>query len=209
MKEQKDMAKIHIIYEEFDPEEDSILIDGELKTKLYIGPSEYEDYDEKTKQFLFEFLCKQNHFPIFLTFEPFDDLTDELEKTFKKEKIQYFKRMEGKESNRKPFPVFKVIICDPQSLKIALEETFWFASANQFYALSFSDNINYKLRTVKGLWRKEKKVPLPHFNMKDTSTIITIWHDGQGFNIYTNDLRYSSIEALTQHLPNGTIVENG
>jgi hypothetical protein len=201
------LTKIYITQEEFNSDEEYILFDNVQKvSKLYIGPSEYDDYDDETRQFLYDFICKETLFPAYLTFEPYNDLTEEIENAFKKECIQYSLRFES--AKKKSFPVFNAIINDEHSLKLILEETFWIASSNQFYAFSFSDNISYKLAIKKGLFGGKKPYTLPCFNMKDTTTIIKLWHDGQGFNLYTNDPRYSTIEMLINHLPNGTIIEN-
>ncbi|WP_445493237.1 hypothetical protein [Niallia sp. 03133] len=201
------MTKIYITQEELNTDEEYILFDNVQKiSKLYIGPSEYNDYDDETRLFLYDFIRNQALFPIFLTFEPYNDLTEEIEYTFQKECVQYSLRFES--TKNKSFPVFNVIINDPHSLKLTLEETFWIASSNQFYAFSFSDNISYKLAIKKGVLGGKKPYMLPCFNMKDTFTIIKLWHDGQGFNLYSNDTRYSTIEMLTNHLPNGTIIEN-
>lgn len=43
--------------------------------------------------------------------------------------------------------------------------------------------------------------------MKEAATVIVIWHDGQGFTIYTNDFRYASLDELIDHLPSGTIID--
>jgi hypothetical protein len=201
------LTKIYITQEEFNSYEEYILFDNVQKvSKLYIGPTEYDDYDDETRKFLYDFICKQAVFPVFLTFEPYNDLTEEIEYAFKKECVQYYLRFES--TKNKSFPVFNVIINNAHSLKLTLEETFWIASSNQFYAFSFSDNISYKLAIKKGVFGGKKSYMLPCFNMKDTTTIIKLWYDGQGFNLYTNDTRYSTIEMLTNHLPHGTIIEN-
>ncbi|KKI91006.1 hypothetical protein WQ54_17365 [Bacillus sp. SA1-12] len=193
--------------EEFHSAKEYILFeDGENVSKIYIGPSEYENYDDKTRQFLYDFICKQAIFPVFLTFEPYTDVTEEIESTLKKGYIQYTLRFESKK--RKSFPVFHVVINNPYSLKLVLEETFWIASSNQFYALSFPNKIRYKLAIRRGIFGGKKPYMVPCINMRENSTIINIWFDGQGFNIYTNDSRYSTIEMLTHHIPKGTIIDN-
>ncbi|MCA1061444.1 hypothetical protein LCL96_21235 [Rossellomorea aquimaris] len=201
------MTKIYITQEEFNLDEEYILFENVQKvSKLYIGPSEYDDYDDETRQFLYDFICKQALFPVFLTFEPYNDLTEEIEFAFQKECIQYFLKFESTKKNS--FPVFKVIINDAHTLKLILEETFWIASSNQFYSISFSDIISYKLEIKEGVFGGKKSYMFPCFNMKNTTTILKLWHDGQGCNLYTNDPRYSTIEMLTNHLPNETIMEN-
>jgi hypothetical protein len=81
------LTKIYITQEQFNHKEEFILFENEQKvSKLYIGPSNYDDYDNETKQFLYNFIYTQALFPIFLTFEPYDDL---LEYTFRKESIPH------------------------------------------------------------------------------------------------------------------------
>lgn len=201
------MTKIYITQEEFNDEEEFILFDDiQNVSKLYIGPSEYDDYDDETQQFLFDFICTQDIFPIFLTFEPYNDVKEEIENTFREKKVSYSLKFES--TKNKSFPIFNVIVKDPHLLKFVLRETFWMACSNQFFALSFSDSVAYKLEMRKSLFRSRKPYMLPSFQMKDTSTVIKVWHDGRGFNLYTSDNRYSTIEMLTNHLPKGTIVEN-
>ncbi len=49
---------------------------------------------------------------------------------------------------------------------------------------------------------------LPYFQMEEDSFVITTWHDGQGFNLYTSNERYKTLERLISRLPKGTIIEN-
>ncbi len=200
------LTKISIAPVAFDLEEDYIVFEKAQKLKkLYIGPSEYENYDEDTKQFLYEFLCEQNAFPYFVLYEPYGDVTEEIEKLYISESIPYSLRYEG--SSFKRFPVLTITINGPSALKLVLEESFWIAASNQFYSISFSNNTSYKPILKKGLFGKMKQYLVPCFTMKHPATVIKIWHDGQGFNLYTNDSKYSSVEQLISYLPNGTILE--
>lgn len=201
------MGKIYISQEEWGSEEEFIIFnDFQKVSKWYIGPSEYEDYDDRTREFLSDFICTQDSFPVFLTFEPYSDQSVKLEKLLNDNAISYTSRVEGIGSRM--FPVFTVKLKDVQDLQLVLEETFWMAAANQFFAFSFTDNCTYKLVMKKTLGRKEKPYMLPYFQMEKDSKVITTWHDGQGINLYTSDERYKTLESLINQLPKGTIVEN-
>jgi hypothetical protein len=199
------MIKISIYEEAFDHEKEPIRIIGKLDARYYIGPWEYENYVEETKQILFEFLCKQNRFPLYITFEPYNDVYGNIVAALEKEDIKYsIIRIQKK---RESFPVFDVIVKGPKSLNIVFEEAFWLASTNQFFAISFDDNIRYEIVAVKNWYGKTVQIPLPHFIMNDESTVITLFHDAQGFYIFSNDKRYSSIEELRDRLPKTAILK--
>ncbi|MGE6370916.1 hypothetical protein ACQKDD_17360 [Planococcus kocurii] len=184
----------------------AIFNDSQKVSKWYIGPSDYEDYSDRTREFLSEFIRMQDSFPVFLTFEPYSDQAVKLEKLLNDNAISYTSRVEGIGSRM--FPVFTITLKDVQDLQLVLEETFWMAAANQFFAFSFTDNCTYKLAMKKTIMRKEKPYMLPYFQMEENSTVITTWHDGQGFNLYTSNERYKTLERLISHLPTSTIVEN-
>lgn len=201
------MTRIYISKEEFNDEEDFILFDNiQNVSKMYIGPLEYDHYDDDTLKFLYDFICWQDRFPVFLTFEPYNDVKEELETAFQNKDISYSLTVES--TQNKKFPVFHMMIKSADSLKYVLDEIFWMACSNQFCALSFSDNASYKPAMGKGLFGRKKPYMLPSFQMKDASTVMKIWHDAHGFNLYTSDKRYSTIESLATRLPPGTILEN-
>lgn len=201
------MAKIYISQEDWESKEEFIIFnDSQKVSKWYIGPSDYEDYSDRTREFLSEFIRMQDSFPVFLTFEPYSDQAVKLEKLLNDNAISYTSRVEGIGSRM--FPVFTITLKDVQDLQLVLQETFWMAATNQFFAFSFTDNCTYKLAMKKTIMRKEKPYMLPYFQMEENSTVITTWHDGQGFNLYTSNERYKTLERLISHLPTSTIVEN-
>ncbi|WP_084245044.1 hypothetical protein [Planomicrobium okeanokoites] len=137
------MGKIFIREEEWGSEEEFIIFDDFQKvSKWYIGPLDYEDYVDKTREFLSDFICAQDSFPVFLTFEPYSEQSVKLEKLLNDNAISYTSRLEGIGS--RTFPVFSIKLKGVQSLQLVLEETFWIAAANQFFAISFTDNGTYK-----------------------------------------------------------------
>lgn len=198
------MAKVYIAQEEFESlEELNMFNDFQNAAGWYIGPAE-DEYFDKTREFLIDFVCAQDSFPIFLIVEPFGDVSEDLVKLLEDNDVVYTIQMEGL---KKVFPVLKIVLKDVHSLKLVIDKTFWIAGANNFYALSFSDNCTYKLATRKTIWGREKPFVHPFFEMKGASTVISIWYDGDGFNLYANDHRYKTWKSLMSHLPKGTLVE--
>ncbi|MGB6407400.1 MAG: hypothetical protein WBF39_07980 [Planococcus donghaensis] len=196
------MAKIHIVREDFESvEELNMFSNFHNAAKWYIGPD--GDSDE-TRKFLTDFISAQDSFPVFLVMEPFGDVSSELVRLLEDNRIAFTIRTEGMKN--KSIPVLKIMLKDAHSLKLIIDETFWIANSNNFYALSFSDNCIYKSATRKTLWGRKKPLVHPFFEMKEASTVISIWYDGDGFNLYTNDLRYKTMESLKGYLPEGTSV---
>lgn len=108
------MTKIHITAEPFNSEEDYLLFEeARVLSKIYIGPSEYENYDEETKQFLYDFLCKQNEFSLFVVFEAYKDCTEELESKLRQKSIPY--SLGYVEPKQKGYPVFRITINNSSS----------------------------------------------------------------------------------------------
>lgn len=124
--------------------------------KFYMGPSESNDDldSDSTCEMLVDFVCTNALFPIYLTFEPLSGMEEDLEHLFQIENIEYTLRFEGLKN--KCFPVFKLIIETPSSLTFVLQETFWIATCNNFYAFSFSDNIVYKPVIEQSWFGREK-----------------------------------------------------
>ncbi len=200
------MKEVYITHETLGSDGEKLLCDNMEKVlKFYIGPLEADD--DMMRQTLADFICTKSLFPVYLTFEPLTGMENDLEKLFKNNKIDYSLRYEGLKNKR--FPVFKLTIKECSSLIFVLHETFWVATCNIFYALSFSDNIVYKPVNGKSWLGREKTWIWPHFNMNGTSTIMEIWNDGDGFNLYTTEPRFSTLEKLASLFPSETpIVKN-
>lgn len=197
------VAKMYIACEDFESAEElNMFSNFQNAAKWYIGPD--GDSDE-TRKFLTDFISAQDSFPVFLVMEPFGDVSSELVRLLEDNRIAYTVRTKGMKN--KSIPVLKIVLKDAYSLKLIIDETYWIANSNNFYALSFSDNCTYKLGTRKTIWGREKPFMHPFFEMKEASTVFTIWYDGDGFNLYTNDRRYKTLESLKSHLPEGPLVE--
>lgn len=201
------MDKVFIIPETIGSDGEMLLCeDGQTVEKFHMAPFESIADPDSTGELLVEFICTKFLFPIYLTFEPFTGMEDDLEGLFQGKNIKYSLRFEGLKN--KCFPVFNLTIEKPSSLTFVLQETFWIATCNNFYAFSFSDNIVYKSVIGKSWFGREKTWIWPHFDMNGASTIIEIWHDGDGFNLYTTEPRFSTIEELASYFPVGTPIVN-
>ena len=203
------MSKIYINHETIGSDGETLLYENvQNLVKFYIGPSESanDSNSDTTCEMLIDFICTKALFPLYLIFEPFGGMEEEFERLFKGKNIEYALRFEGLKDKR--FPVFKLTIETPSSLAFVLQETFWIATCNNFYAFSFSDNIVYKPGIYKSWFGREKTWIWPHFNMNGASTVIEIWNDGDGFNLYTTEPRFSTIEKLASYFPPKTSVVN-
>jgi len=200
------MKKVYITHETIGSDGEMLLCEDVQKlVKFYMGPPDTVNDSAATCEILVEFICTKALFPIYLTFEPLSGMEDDLERLFQSQNIEYSLRFEGLKNKR--FPVFNLTIESPSSLTLVLRETFLAAICNHFYAFSLSDNIVYKPVTIKGWFGREKTWIWPHFDMNAASTIIEIWHDGDGFNLYTNEAHFSTIEKLENQFPAGTSFE--
>lgn len=190
-----------------------IQLNGNIKSVYFIGEGTEGDYVELNKNFLHDFLITQDKYPLYLTFIAYDDHTDEFITLFNKNKIDYtLIKLEEMRTYYTFFkkhqyhpPCFTVKITDSRSLKLMLEETFWLPAQNEFYAISYSDNLFFRLRTVTE-WGKKKNRSIPIFNTENDTTFITIFHDGNGFYLFSNEEKYSTVDNLCSNLPSGTVI---
>lgn len=200
------MTKVQIVREAFDSETEAAMFEDLANvSKWYIGQTHGLDHD-MDRDLLVDFLCAQNSYPIYLIAETFGDVSKEITNLMEDHDIAYSVRMEG--TKNKAFPVLKVVLKDAHSLRVVIEKTYWIAVANNFFSLSFSDNCQYKTAMRKTIWGREKPYVHPFYTMKEPSTVVLIWHDGDGFNLFTNEPRYKTFENLAQHLPEGTFAVN-
>ncbi|MBZ5203029.1 hypothetical protein HU147_17650 [Planomicrobium chinense] len=200
------MNQVYVTQEAINSDEEFIRFDEiENVSKFYIGPCNVENYNELTRDILIEFICAQANFPVFLTFEPYKDVVERIERAFQNKQIPYSLRFERQKN--KSIPVFLVAIHDSTALHFVLQETYWLASSNQFYVFSFSENIRYSQEVMKSIFGFNKSILLPYIQMSPPATVLKVWHDGQGFLLYTSDSRYSSVEKLMRSFPKSRIVE--
>jgi hypothetical protein len=213
------MAKIWIKEEEvseklIDELDHFISFDGKIQKAYYINAStDGGDYVEENQQFLRDFLISQYKFPLYLTFILYDDQVEEYQDMLKRNSLDFTQFY--LEENRSYFditgrhkyhpPCFLVKIYDSKSISLLLDQTFWLPAQNEFYSISYSDNLNFKLEKVKE-WGRKTDRSVPIFKAENDTTFITIYHDGAGFYLFSNEEKYSSIEKLSASLPQGTII---
>lgn len=197
------MNKVCITHETIGSDRELLLCNNvQNLVKFNISPSESINDPDSTCELLVDFICTKALFPIYLTFEPLIGMEEELERLFQSKNIEYALRFEGLKNKR--FSVFKVTIETFSSLTFVLQETFLAAICNNFYAFSFSDNILYKSVREKSWFGREKTWIWPHFDMNSNSTILEIWYDGNGFNLYTTEPHFSTIEKLSTYFSPST-----
>lgn len=201
------MNPIYICEEDFNPKDEYPILDSDSDlAKLYVSPVNDEHYDVETQQILIYFLIAQNRFPVHLTIELFSGVSDELKTSFQKQEINH---SITNEQNHKHTAVFRTILENPIALSFAIAKTFWIACANQFYAISYPDSLSYTSVQSTGWFGRKKQILRPHVNIQSPSSLIVIWHDGQGFNLYTDEEKYSTPRNLAGHFPSDTPIEFG
>lgn len=189
-------------------------LNGDIRNLYFISDFSDEDNVEKNEKFLQEFLIAQNKYPIYITFVTYDDNEKDFIKYFSDNKLEY--KLSYLEEQRTYYTLFKkhvyhppcftVKITDPGLIKSVLEETYWLPTQNEFYAISYSENLSFKLEDVKE-WGKKKKLSIPNFQVNEQTTFITIFHDGAGFYLFSNEEKFSTLKNLCSHLPEGTVIK--
>jgi len=190
-----------------------ITLNGEIASAYFISEGSEGDYVEQNKTFLRDFLIAQDKYPLYLTFITYDDNVNECITLFNDNKIKYtLKYLEEKRTyytilkkhSYQP-PCFTVMITDSNQLMFVIEETFWLPTQNEFYAISYSDNLVFQLSNVTE-WGRKREKSIPVFNIEADTTFITIFHDGAGIYLFSNEGKYSTIDRLCSHLPEGTVI---
>lgn len=189
-----------------------IRLQGELET-VYSVSADGEDYIEQNKDFLLEFLIHQNKYPLFVTFIVYDEQDEEYITFLKQNKIEFTLNYLDEKRSYYDFlgkhqyhpPCFTAKIKDSVSLALLLNETYWLPSQNEFYSISFSDNLLFESGEVIE-WGRKKERSIPTFNIELDTTFITIVHDGAGFYLFSNGEKYFPLEKFLSTLPKGTIL---
>lgn len=211
------MAEIWIVEEKvsnklLDELQHYIRLNGELKTAYYIN-ADGEDYIEDNKNFLLEFLIHQNKYPLFVTFVVYDEQVEEYVTFLNQNKIEFTLNNLDEKRSYYDFsgkhlyqpPCFTAKIKDSDKLTLLLNETYWLPSQNDFYSISFSNNLVFELGEVIE-WGRKRKRSIPTFKVKLETTFITIAHDGAGFYLFSNEEKYFPLEKFLSNLPKGTII---
>ncbi len=190
-----------------------IKLNGNIKSAYFLCEGTKGDYVENNKIFLQDFLIVQEKYPLYLTFITDDDNTEELISLFNKNEIDYtLIHLEEKRTfytalkkHQYQPPCFTVKIMDSSTLILVLEETYWLPTQNEFYAISYSDNLFFQLGNVTE-WGEIKERSVAIFNADEETTFMTIFHDGNGFYLFSNQEKFSTVKSLCSNLPNGTVI---
>lgn len=208
------MAKISILDGPYDEGMHEVSFDGQVPRIYSVGEIGSDDYVEGNRQFLYEFLCEQAVFPLYISFIVYDDMYEELAAKFREENIVYtiefleaknYYWTAGDKIGYHP-PCFRLIVPDKETLDAILRETYWLPAQNEFYVVSVSDNFRFVTKEVPLSKKKMTKVAVPTFQISEATTFFTIEHDGQGFHLFSNEERYRTVDELQKQLPAGTVV---
>lgn len=189
-----------------------IRFDGKLDNAYFIS-ADGEDYVEQNKNFLLKFLLCQNKYPLFINFIVYEDQTDEYIAFLHEKKIEFTlsileeKRTYYDFSGKHQYhpPCFTAKVKDSNSLTLLLNETYWLPAQNEFFSISFSDNLNFESEEVIE-WGRKRKRSVATFKIGLETTFITIVHDGAGFYLFSNAEKYFPLENFVSTLPKGTVI---
>ena len=187
---------------------------GELTTAYFIDVSRIEkDGADENKEFLLEFLIHQQVFPLYISFVDEYGLHEEHDAFFKQNKLSYvvldldtqFRSGDVKVRYKEYHPCYTITVQNAENLRLVLNKTYWLASENLFYTISYSDNLSFKLDEIKW-WRLKLIRPIGVLTMHANMTCFKIAHDGNGFYLLSNDESYITIEHLVTRFPKGTVI---
>ena len=190
-----------------------IRLNGDLKTAYFICANGEEDYIEENRNFLLKFLVHQNKYPLYITFIVYDEQDKEYITFLNENKIEFtLNHLDEKRTYYDFFgkhqyspPCFTARVEDSESLALLLNETYWLPSQNEFYSISFSDNLQFVLGEVIE-WGRKRKRSIPAFRIETDTTFITIFHDAAGFYLFSNEDKYNTLDQLAANLPEGTVI---
>lgn len=174
-----------------------------------------DDYVEENKELLLDLLREINVFPLYTAIEEYDDY-EETEAFLKRHYYEYDikpwadKRVYwtlGKTHSYHP-PCFHVKVQTMADLIKLMTQTYYLASQNQFFGISFHKRIEFVVETKRSFWKKGEW-SIPFISNDSETTMLIIDHDGQGFTIYSNEEKFSSIESIEHQLPNGYKIDQG
>ncbi|MFE4094603.1 hypothetical protein ACFX4Q_25435 [Priestia sp. YIM B13545] len=182
------MSEIWIQQEQLNAKFDEMVghyvqLEGPIDSVYFISETmeSVDDRDEQ-REFLCDFLIKQDRYPLYLTFLCDDMMAEEFEEKFNQLGIEY--RYELLEEKQAYYTFFKrvtyhprrftLLIKDARILSLALEHTFYLANMNEFYSISYSENLSFELKRVKE-WGRWRNLSIPIFKTEEDTTFITIF----------------------------------
>ncbi|WP_404347300.1 hypothetical protein LG311_16805 [Sutcliffiella horikoshii] len=171
---------------------------------FYLYKFEEVDYQEENKQLLLDFLGKLDIFPLYVMVEGHDE-EEEMRQIFDSlgysYSVDYFtdKRMYstgGKNFTYHP-PFFQIEASSMEELQLIMTETYHLATQNQFYGISFKNNV--QLTSQGGF-------SFPKLSRNKDIAALKVGHDGQGFYFYSNMNSLQNIGQAISMLPEGYVV---
>lgn len=161
-----------------------------------IPNDEKRDYQADSNDVLKYFLKRLNRFPIFVTFGGgFTD--EELEPFLQREDLSYTKIQPYKRRS-----YYSVQVNDVSELERLLDETYWYAAANDFYFLSFKNFLTFESKMIRR-WFFKREMIVPVVNTTEEMSFITIEHDFMGFYLFSNEACFDTEDKVKTFLPEG------
>lgn len=171
---------------------------GEIK-KAY----EITSYDDLTindnQKILIDFLVHQNVYPIVITFILSKNKSQDNEIIGKMDSRKINYSINQCFENKNLFYYCNAIIKNEKDLKFLIKETYWMPAQNEFYNIIFKDKLNFTLKKY-GNWLFSSNKFVPLIDMSTPNSFITIYGDGLGFILFSNEKKYESIEELKKNL---------
>ncbi|ART77689.1 hypothetical protein B4U37_17225 [Sutcliffiella horikoshii] len=171
---------------------------------FYLYKFEEVDYQVENKQLLLDFLGKLDIFPLYVMVEGHDE-EEEMRQIFDhlgfSYSVDYFtdKRMYstgGKNLTYHP-PFFQIKASSMEELQLIMSETYHLATQNQFYGISFINNVQLTSRDG---------YSFPKLSRNKDIAALKVGHDGQGFYFYSNMNFLQKMEQVISMLPEEYVV---
>lgn len=162
------------------------------------------DYQVENKQLLLDFLGKLAIFPLYVLVEGHDEeedmrqIFDSLGYSYS---VDYFtdKRMysTGLENFTYHPPFFQIEVSSLEELQLIFAETYHLATQNQYYGISFINNVQLTSRDG---------YSFPKLSRNKDIAALKVGHDGQGFYFYSNMNFLQKMEQVISMLPEEYVV---
>lgn len=199
------MARVFILEEQ---DGHDVEFKGEAPRNYLVSEMGADDYVERNRQLLYDFLRVQERFPLYLSFTVYEGMYEELHAMFCAENIEHtVETWDVKNNYSSYYPhCFRVVVKDVIELELLLKETFWLPAQNEFYAISFTENLRFVTKEVPIGKKRLKKVSVPTFQTDEPATFFIIEADAQGFFLFSNEDEYATVDQLVKRLPEETTV---
>lgn len=194
------MARVFILEEQ---DGHGVAFKGEAPRNYLVSEMGADDYVEGNRQLLYDFLSAQERYPLYLYFTVYEGMYEELHAMFCANHIEHtVETLEVKNNYSSYYPhCFRVVVKDVIELELLLKKTFWLPAQNEFYAISFTDNLRFVAKEVPIRKKVMTKVSVPTFKTDEPATFFIIEADAQGFFLFSNEEEYATVDQLLKRLP--------